>query len=360
MSVKVAVFGATGSVGMQTMEVLDAYRNQYEPFLLLGGHNVESLEQLGAKYNCPIYSPWLANFSREQLRDHLKLADILVYAVSSVDYLPELVNFLSQGKPVCLSTKEVIVEAWPFIKTYSDLIRPVDSEHNALWRLGAGHKGIDKLYVVGSGGSLREKSKTEIEEATLKDVMNHPVWQMGPKVTFDSALLINKSMEVIEASHLFGLDGENIEVIIEPSGHVHGVVDFCDGSREVLLSEPTMKLPIAYALSFPEYLPSVSSLRPLLEEQLNFRKPDTERFPCVELGHLALTVGYTGCMAFSVADQIAFQEFSLGHIRPSEVYKLLLNAIEYYRGETYPDTIEDYFELRQEMIEAITKEAHEI
>jgi 1-deoxy-D-xylulose-5-phosphate reductoisomerase len=358
MALKVALFGATGSIGTQTLEVIDEFPDLFQVSLLVGRTNVDRLSQLSEKYGgCAFYSPFLesvpVNFLDEKLHD----ADIMVYAASTVDYLKELVSFLSSGKPVCLSTKEVVVEAWPLIEPYSNLIRPVDSEHNALWRLGAKDGGIKHLYVVGTGGSLRDKSQDQILNAGMDEVLMHPVWKMGPKVTFDSAFLINKSMEVIEAAHLFDLSMEQIEIVIERSGYVHGVVDKVDGTRFILTSEPTMKIPIAYALSYPNLLPvETSHVMPVTDTSFSFEVPDKDRFPWVSLGHEALSCSYTSRMAFSVADQIAFELFQNGKIKPLAIYELLANAINLYAHEEYPTSIDDYFELRKDMRSRLIEE----
>jgi len=237
MALKVAVIGATGSVGKRTLEVIDRF-----PISLCrlasGGKNVELLQILGKKYGCSVFSPWLHGPAELPL-DKLECSDIMVYAASTVDFLNYMSHFLGLGKPVCLSTKEIIVEAWPLIESFSGLIRPVDSEHSALWRIGAKGPGVKSIYVVGSGGSLRDRKREEIENATLDQVLSHPVWNMDQgHVRF--CFLINKSMEVIEASHLFNLRGEQISIVIERTGSIHALVDFVDGSRNVFFSKPTM------------------------------------------------------------------------------------------------------------------------
>lgn len=361
MALKVAVIGATGSVGKQTLEVIDRFPDKFVPTLLVGGQNVELLQILGKKYGCSVFSPWLHGPADLPL-DKLECSDIMVYAASTVDYLNYMSHFLGLGKPVCLSTKEIIVEAWPLIESFSGLIRPVDSEHSALWRIGAKGPGVKSIYVVGSGGSLRDRKREEIENATLDQVLSHPVWNMGPKVTFDSAFLINKSMEVIEASHLFNLRGEQISIVIERTGFIHALVDFVDGSRNVFFSKPTMLIPIAYALSYPSILPLDEETVTQPGDALGYRldKPDFDRFPWGKLGHYALELGYTSRMAFSVADEIAFECFKDKIMKPSDIYHFLVKAIEDYRAISYPESITEYFSLRHDMIEKMWKEVRAI
>jgi len=360
MALRVVVIGATGSVGQQTLQVIDRFPDKFVPSLLVGGKNLNLLKRLGQRYGCSIFSPWLQGSEKLPLAE-LEDADIMVYAASTVDYLGHMSHFLSLGKPVCLSTKEIIVEAWPLIKGFSELVRPVDSEHSALWRIGAKGPGVKSVYVVGSGGSLRDKEKGEIENATLTQVLSHPVWEMGPKVTFDSAFLINKSMEVIEAAHLFNLRGEQINIVIERTGSVHALVDFVDGSRNVFFSRPTMLIPIAYALSYPDTL-SLDEEPTLSYGGLEYRleKPDFDRFPWGKLGHYALELGHTSRMAFSVADEIAFECFRNGIIKPSQILYFLAKAMEDYRTVSYPESISDYFSLRHDMIEKMWKEVRAI
>lgn len=353
---RIGIIGATGSIGLQTLQVADAFPEKLRPTLLVAGRRTDLLTSLAAKYGASAYAASEGGLESSDFRQSLEQVDMLVYAASTVQHLGLLLDFLGQGKPVCLSTKEIIVEAWPFLSGFAPLIRPVDSEHSALWRLGAQGPFVRRLYVVGSGGSLRDLTKEQIEQVDLSSVMRHPVWHMGEKVTFDSAFLINKSMEVIEASHLFNVSADRIDIVIERSGNVHGIVDLCDGSRFLFASKPSMIIPIAYALFHPEVPSFEEQDSDILTQTLKLESPDFERFPCAKLGHLSLAFGYTSRMAFSVADEVAFHMFKRGLLKPSQIYELLEGAIITYQDWEYPSSIQEFFALRQEMVSRFTRE----
>ncbi len=264
--------------------------------------------------------------------------DVVVHAVPGFRGIRPLLASLSAGKRVAFAGKEALVCAGDLIAEETrPLIVPVDSEHSAIFQCLSGERREDVLELVltASGGALRDYSIEQMRTVTPREVLSHPTWKMGPKVTVDSATLFNKTLEVIEAHHLFGVPFEKIKVVLHRQSTVHSMVTFADGSTKALLSRPDMRSAIAYALTYPKRASLVEPLSPYMGT-LTFEEPDLVRFPSLLLGYLAGEMGGTAPCALSCADEILVQEFLSGRIGFLDIHKILEAVLD--RCEPCPVT----------------------
>jgi len=264
-------------------------------------------------------------------------ANVVVHAVPGFAGILPLIRALEKGKRVAFAGKEALVSAGeliePYIRKNPGQLVPVDSEHSALFQclLGEDPDSVAELVLTASGGALRDYSLEEMRRVTPGEVLAHPTWKMGKKITVDSATLVNKSLEVIEAHYLFGVPYEKLKVVIHRQSIVHSMVTFVDGSTKAQASVPNMSLAISYGITYPERRPGVvRSLAPYVGT-LTFEEPDAERFPGVLLGHMAGKMGGTAPCAFSCADEILVGEFLAGRIGFTDITRILLGFLESYR-----------------------------
>ena len=257
-------------------------------------------------------------------------ADLVLNAIVGAAGIDPTLAAIRARKDVAIANKECLVAAGgPVIgeaKRAGVHLIPVDSEHSAVFQcmIGEDRKAVRRIILTASGGPLVDKDRDALERVTASEALRHPTWRMGPKVTVDSATLLNKGFEVIEAHWLFGLDADQIEVVIERKSIVHSLVEFVDGSLFALLSAPDMRLPIQYALTFPERQAAQFSKLDLLETgTIAFERPDLERFPCLALAYEALRLGGTAPAALSAADEVAVAAFLDGRIGLGDIYRIL-------------------------------------
>lgn len=349
---KVFILGSTGSIGVNTLDVIRLHRDSFEVVGLTANQNVELLLKQVQEFN-----PKYVVVRDEKLADKVKSSfssnivfltgeDGLLQGTSEAEYdilLSALVGFaglqptiegIKRGKRIALANKETLVVAGEIItklaKEYNSELIPVDSEHSAIFQclVGEKHKEIEKLILTASGGPFIRKSKEELENVTVTEALNHPNWDMGSKVTIDSATMMNKGLEMIEAHWLFNLPPNKIDVTIHPQSIVHSMVEFVDGSIKAQLSNPDMRLPIQYALTYPERLPNSFTNTKLTEiEELSFFKPDLVKFECLQLAFDVLETGGTAPCILNAANEIAVERFLNNKISFNSIPKLIKEAL---------------------------------
>jgi 1-deoxy-D-xylulose-5-phosphate reductoisomerase len=335
MKKRIAILGSTGSIGTQTLDIISCYPDFFEAEVLTANNNAELLITQARKFNPNAVV--IANEEKYlQVKEALSDLPIKVFAgnksianvVESDDIdtvIAAMVGFsglipvmhaLEYGKKIALANKETLVVAGSLIKKLGEekqiTIIPVDSEHSAIYQCLAGEykNEIDKLILTASGGPFRTKTCEQIKKVTVKEALNHPNWTMGAKVTIDSATMMNKGLEVIEAHWLFDVPASKIEVLVHPQSIVHSMVQFTDGSVKAQLGIPDMHLPIQYALTYPERLKIESEKLDFVKlSQLTFEKPDTNKFPCLSIAFNALEKGGNMPCVMNAANEIAVQYF---------------------------------------------------
>jgi 1-deoxy-D-xylulose-5-phosphate reductoisomerase len=335
-----AILGATGSIGTSTLEIVDAFPDKFRIASLTGGKNLARLAAQVRKY-----APSLVTVMTSEDADRLQQllgststeiqvgvagliacatldqVDVVVSAIVGAAGLVPTMAAIEAGKDIALANKETLVAGGPLVmqaaRRHQINIYPVDSEHSAIYQSLQGHRKQDvrRLILTASGGPFREFSLAALAEVTPQQALAHPNWAMGPKITIDSATMMNKGLEVIEARWLFDLPAEKIAVHIHPQSIVHSMVEYGDGSVIAQMGVPDMKAPIAYALSYPERLPlPLPPLDLCRIGQLTFAEPDVSRFACLELAYAALRVGGTTPAVLNAANEIAVQAFLDGKI----------------------------------------------
>ena len=349
MKKKLAILGSTGSIGRQTLEVVDRFPHLFEVVALVAGSNVNLLAEQINKYQPALAG--IANQEKEkELKELVKVknieltsgpsallqgatveeAQVVVTSVTGTVGLVPTVAAIKKGKDIALANKETLVAAGELITTLVKemgvKILPVDSEHSAIFQClqGAPSKGLAKIILTASGGPFRGKSREDLVKVTREMALNHPNWSMGRKITIDSATMMNKGLEVMEARWLFGLDYDHIEVVIHPQSIIHSMVEFADGSILAQLGLPDMRLPIQYALSYPERW---SNDFPKLDfrqySQLTFAEPDMDTFSCLSLAFEAGRSGGTLPAVLNAANEEAVALFLDGKIKFLQIPQLI-------------------------------------
>ena len=359
----ISILGSTGSIGCNTLKVVEYLRDPDFRVVALGaGKNVVKLAEQTVKFQPELVSVATDELAEELLKllsnskiktptikigeaglvavaTHNEADTVVSATVGAIGFVPTL-RALEAGKRVCLANKETLVMAGELMtKAARDNkaeILPVDSEHNAIHQClrGETRQEVKRLILTASGGPFRTKSKQEIENATIKQALNHPNWKMGDKVTIDSATLMNKGLEVIEASWLFGFSAEQISVVVHPQSVVHSMIEMIDGSIIAQLGVTDMRHAIQYALTFPTRKPC--QLEPLdltKLSELQFENPDLEKFPCLALAFRALKTGGTLPAAMNAANEVAVQAFLDGKIRLSEIYRIIETVMNNHRTQ---------------------------
>ena len=352
--VNLAVLGSTGSIGQQTLEVVRALPDRFHIIGLAAGKNTELLvkqisefqprfvhhQDIGAPSHLPGGGYEL--LSPEEMASHPDV-DIVVIASSGKSGLSPTLAAVKAGKKIALSNKESLVMAGEIItreaQSHNAQILPVDSEHSAIWQCLEGEtQPPARLILTASGGPFRQHSSAQLEQITVEQALGHPTWQMGRKVTIDSATLMNKGLEVIEAHWLFDMPFQNISVVVHPQSIVHSMVEFIDGAVKAQLSYPDMRLPIQYALTHPERL--ANAQLPHLDwnqiSQLTFEPPDRDTFPCLRLAIEAGKQGGTYPAVLCAADEVAVDLFLSRRIRFIDIARYVERALEAHQGVTRP------------------------
>lgn len=365
---QICILGSTGSIGTQALDIIEHHSDLYEAYCLTANTKVEMLAAQARKFHpaCVV----IADESKyEQLCDLLSdELDIKVYAGSaaleqvvesqSVDMvLTAMVGFaglsptihaIKAGKKICLANKETLVVAGDLIldlvQQYHSAILPVDSEHSAIFQslVGEDINEIEKILLTASGGPFRKFSLAEMENVTAAQALNHPTWDMGAKITIDSASMMNKGFEVIEAKWLFGVEAERIQVLVHPQSIVHSAVQFRDGGVKAQLGIPDMRLPIQYAFSFPERVQLDSPRLDLFKQPLEFFEPDMEKFPCLAMAYEALRLGGNAACAMNAANEVVNLAFRQDKCKFLQMGDIISETIQKTTFIQKP-TLDDYF-----------------
>jgi len=343
---RVAILGSTGSIGTQALDVIGAHPERFEVVGLAAGRNVALLREQAQRFACPLATS--AADGPEGLRRVAveTRADVVLAATDGAVAFDAVLGALERGVDVAVANKELIVAAGEVMLSAAERsgsrLLPVDSEHSALFQclVGEDSARVAALVLTASGGPFRTASADEMAQATLESALAHPTWRMGTKNTIDSATLMNKGLEVIEASRLFGQPGERVLIAVHPQSIAHGFVVFTDGSVKGQLCAPDMRIPIGYALSFPERLPSAPNERsdgiltmlggkPQTDSlRYDFERPDFERFPCLRLAYQALAEGGTAPAVLSAANEVAVHSFVEGKVRFGEIARIIEITLE--------------------------------
>lgn len=360
---KIAILGSTGSIGTQTLDVVRAHSDELEVVALAAGSNKERLKEQIREFH-----PELVSLSDEKKAQELKeelageevevvcgmdglievagidSADVVVTAVVGMMGILPTMEAIRKGKDIALANKETLVTAGhliiPMAREYGVSILPVDSEHSAIFQClqGEPKKALDKILLTASGGPFRGKSAEFLETVTLEDALNHPNWSMGPKITIDSSTMVNKGLEVMEAKWLFGVDYSQIEVVIQPQSIIHSMVQYIDGAVIAQLGTPDMRVPIEYALFYPERrsLPG-DRLDFSKLSQITFEKPDYKVFRGLSLAIEAGKTGGTMPTVFNAANERAVAKFLKGEIKYTDIVRSIEKCMDAHKVSAHPD-----------------------
>jgi len=347
MKRKISIIGSTGSIGKQALEVIEKLQDKFEIIALAGGSNAELLKQQAKKFN-PKYTV-LGEKGLEKICSD-KENDIILVACSGKIGLKPTLTAIKNGIDIALANKETLVMAGDIVmaeaKKYGVNIIPVDSEHCAIHQCIKNISQVEKLIITASGGPFLNKSIDEIKNATVKEALAHPKWNMGKKITVDSATLMNKGLEIIEAHHLFGFDYDKIEVVVHPQSIVHSAIEYKDGSVVAQIGLPSMHIPIQYAISYPERFEGIKSKSFSFTEiaRLDFQKPDFEKFPCLKLAYQAGRIGGTMTTCLNAANEEAVFAFLEGKIKLHNIYEIVEKMMNEHKTIQNP-TIDEIFEI---------------
>lgn len=360
---KIAILGSTGSIGTQTLDVVREHSDELQVVALAAGSNKERLKEQIKEFH-----PKLVSLSDEKKAQELKeelageqvevvcgmeglievagadSADVVVTAVVGMMGILPTMEAIKKGKDIALANKETLVTAGhliiPMAKEYGVSILPVDSEHSAIFQSlqGEPKAALDKILLTASGGPFRGKSAEFLETVTLEDALNHPNWSMGPKITIDSSTMVNKGLEVMEAKWLFGVDYSQIEVVIQPQSIIHSMVQYVDGAIIAQLGTPDMRVPIEYALFYPERR-SLSGDRLDFSKlsQITFEKPDYKVFRGLSLAIEAGKAGGTMPTVFNAANERAVAKFLKGEIKYTDIVRSIEKCMDAHKVSAHPD-----------------------
>ena len=364
---QIAILGSTGSIGTQTLQVVEEHPECFEVYALTANQRVDELIAQARKF-CPeavvIGDDTKYEYLKEALADlpikvyagydsicqivEAQPIDVVVTAMVGFSGLRPTIAAIKAGKAIALANKETMVVAGELINElaneYRAPILPVDSEHSAIFQCLAGemHNKVEKIILTASGGPFRTFTKEQLEKVTKEQALRHPNWSMGAKITIDSATMMNKGLEVIEAKWLFGIGAEDIEVIVHPQSVVHSMVQFADGAVKAQLGTPDMRLPIMYALSYPQRLDTKWERLDFGKiGQLTFEKPDLERFPCLRHAYDALTMGGNMPCVVNAANEVCVSAFLNERIAFTDISRLIERAMQSAEYKLKP-TLDDY------------------
>lgn len=373
---QICILGSTGSIGTQALDVIEQHSDRYEVYCLTANNRYEMLAEQARKFR-----PAAVVIANEAHYESLKLLladlpDIKVYAgAKAIDEIVEaqpidmvltaMVGFaglsptihaIKARKTICLANKETLVVAGDLIcrlaAEYHVNILPVDSEHSAIFQslVGEGNNEIEKILLTASGGPFRKFTLDEMRDVKAADALRHPTWEMGAKITIDSASMMNKGFEVIEAKWLFGVEAEKIQVLVHPQSIVHSAVQFRDGGVKAQLGVPDMRLPIQYAFSFPERLPLNGDRLDLFRQPLEFFEPDMEKFRCLAMAYESIRRGGNVPCVVNAANEVvneAFRHDRCGFLQMADIIEATMPRATFVAQPTYDDYIASDAEARR-------------
>ena len=371
---QIAILGSTGSIGTQALQVIEEHPELYEAYALTANNQVELLAQQARKF-----MPAAVVIANEAKYLQLKemLADLPIQVYAGADALCEIVeakpidvvlasmvgyaglrptmNAIKAGKAIALANKETLVVAGELINAlaqqYHTPILPVDSEHSAIFQCLEPNNVLEKVILTASGGPFRTFTMEQLQHVTKEQALKHPNWDMGAKITIDSATMMNKGFEVIEAKWLFGVRPDQIEVVVHPQSVIHSMVQYEDGAVKAQLGMPDMRLPIQYAFSYPQRIKaSFDRLDFSTMKELTFEQPDTNRFRCLALAYEALTRGGNMACIVNAANEVvvsAFLKDKISFLRMSEVIEQTMAKVPFIQIPTYEDYVATDAEARR-------------
>ncbi len=376
MKKQIAILGSTGSIGTQALQVIDEHPDLFEAYCLTANNKVKELAEQARRYN-----PAAVVIANEDKYEELKsllsdLPDIKVYAgKQAIDEIVEagpidmvltaMVGFaglnptihaIKAHKKICLANKETLVVAGELIcelaQKYHAPIIPVDSEHSAIFQslAGEGDNEIEKILLTASGGPFRNFTKEQLATVTKADALKHPTWSMGAKITIDSATMMNKGFEVIEAKWLFGVPADKIQVLIHPQSIVHSAVQFADGAVKAQLGVPDMRLPIQYALTYPDRIHLNEDRLDLFKQPLEFFEPDLDKFRCLALAFEAIKKGGNMPCIVNAANEIVnrgFLEDKCGFTQMSDIIEKTMSRVSFSSTPDYDTYVSTDAEARR-------------
>ena len=367
---KIGILGSTGSVGTQCLDLIRDYPNEFKVEFLVAHSNIEKIITQAKDFN-PKYVCLFDETKYEELKNELsdiqiligndeihslcknQDLDIILNAVSGYKGLSLSYEILKSGIDLALSNKESIVQAGNILmnlaKENNANIFPVDSEHSAIWQCLIGEKNsqIKRIILTGSGGPFRTLDLDEFQNITKDQALNHPNWDMGPKITIDSATMMNKGFELIEAFWLFGVSYDNIDVVIHPQSIIHSMIEYVDGSIKAQLSEPTMRTPIQFALSYPDRLiVNQNKFDFIKNSQFTFEDVDYQKFPCLKLAYESGIKGGTCTTVLNVANDLAVDMFLNNKINFTEINNIIDICLNKHDNISNPDLDNIYGTMR--------------
>ena len=365
---RIAILGSTGSIGRSTLSVIESHPERFQLLTMAAGSNIEAALEQARRWKPKILS-LASERDAESVHRQLRLegltetevvhgqegsvrvathpeVDFVVSAIVGVAGLKATYEAVRAGKEIGLANKECLVAAGELITTEARRqgkpLLPIDSEHNAVHQCLRGGRmdEVERIWLTASGGPFLNTPKSEFEHITVQQALNHPTWKMGQRITIDSATLMNKGFEVIEACRLFDLPPERVNVIVHPQSTIHSMVEFNDGSILAQLSVTDMRLPILYALTYPERIPSDLRFNVLDLKRLDFAAPDFDKFPCLRLAYEAAAAGGAKTIALNAADEVAVAAFLKGEIGFSDISRVIQQTID-ETGQHHPESIEE-------------------
>jgi 1-deoxy-D-xylulose-5-phosphate reductoisomerase len=365
---RIAILGSTGSIGRSTLNVIESHPDRFELITMAAGSNIEAALEQARRWKPKVLS-LASEQDAEKVSRQLKAeglgeieivhgqagtvrvathpgADFVVSAIVGVAGLKATYEAVRAGKEVGLANKECLVAAGELItaeaRKQGKPLLPIDSEHNAVHQClrGGRMNEVERVWLTASGGPFLHTPKSEFESITVEQALNHPTWKMGRRITIDSATLMNKGFEVIEACRLFGLPPERVKVIVHPQSTIHSMVEFNDGSILAQLSVTDMRLPILYALTYPERIESDLRFNVLDLKRLDFAPPDLNKFPCLRLAYEAAQAGGSKSVALNAADEVAVAAFLNHEVGFADIPRVVEQTIR-ETEDHHPESIEE-------------------
>lgn len=359
---RIAILGSTGSIGTQTLDVVEHDLDSYRVEALTAGYNIDRLIAQARKFRPKLVSVATAELAervRQQVPASVKVmhgsegllqaaagteADYVVSALVGSQGLRPTIAAIEAGKNIGLANKETLIAAGHLV---SELVRrrgvallPIDSEHSAIFQClnGERRSEVKRLLITASGGSFRDRSRDQLADVTVEEALKHPNWAMGAKITIDSATMVNKGLEVMEARWLFGIDYDRIEVLLHPESVIHSMVEFADNSVLAQLGNPDMRVPIQYALTYPERRPTPTEPLDLCAVgRLHFRPMDMERYPCMRMAYACGRTGGTAPTVFNAANEVAVARFLRREIGFLHIEAVIERVLEAHDPVAQPD-----------------------
>lgn len=384
MRKQICILGSTGSIGTQALDVIEQHSDRYEVYCLTANNRYEMLADQARKFrpaavvianeahyealkallaDCPDIKVYAGAKALDEIVESQPI-DMVLTAMVGFAGLSPTIHAIKARKTICLANKETLVVAGELICRLAAenhvSILPVDSEHSAIFQsiVGEGDNEIEKILLTASGGPFRKFTLDQMRDVTAADALKHPTWDMGAKITIDSASMMNKGFEVIEAKWLFGVEADRIQVLVHPQSIVHSAVQFRDGAVKAQLGVPDMRLPIQYAFSFPERLSLGGERLDLFKQPLEFFEPDMEKFRCLQMAYESIKKGGNMPCIVNAANEVVNEAFRHGRCRflqMGEIIEATMNKATFVQAPTYDDYVSTDAEARRIAAELLAR-----